>query len=477
MDPSTDGRLHPAWWALIMVSVLASLLFIALSLFDRRFTPYARVTVTSDRAGLVMESGGKVKMRGVQVGRVSAIDGTTDAVRLELDIDPDQLKYIPANVDAEIRSTTAFGSKYVDLVYPNDPARQRLSAGAVVKSRNVTTEVNTVFQNLLGLMDKIDPAKLNSILTAFGDGLRGQGPAIGETISDANHVLLELNPRAETIHRDWRALRAFSDTYSAAAQDILEVLSAASTTGATIAGSASALDALLLNVTGFSHGGINLLAPSKDNLVRAVNDLEPTTALLLKYNPSLTCSIVGGHMLITDYGMDAVTGGNGRAGIASGSFSFGDDPYKYPENLPIIGARGGPGGKPGCGSLPDVSKNFPARALVTNTGWGRGLDYRPNPGIGFPGWANYFPVTRAVPEPPSIRYQGGPAPGPPPPYPGGPPYGAPWYEPDGTPLFAGLPPGVPSQSRPPDPAEPPPGAERFVPPLPAQMQPTPVAQP
>lgn len=28
---------------------------------------------------------------------------------------------------------------------------------------------------------------------------------------------------------------------------------------------------------------------------------------------------------------------------------------------------------------------------------------RPNPGIGHPCWANYFPVTRAVPEPPSIR--------------------------------------------------------------------------
>ena len=77
------------------------------------------------------------------------------------------------------------------------------------------------------------------------------------------------------------------------------------------------------------------------------------------------------------------------------------------------------------------------RQLVTNTGWGTGLDMRPNPGIGFPGWANYFPVTRAVPEPPSIRqYLPGPAPGPIP-YPGAPPYGAPLYAPDGTPLWPG----------------------------------------
>ena len=114
---------------------------------------------------------------------------------------------------------------------------------------------------------------------------------------------------------------------------------------------------------------------------------------------------------------------------------FGDDPYRYPDNLPKVNATGGPGGKPSCGSLPDVSKNFPVKYLVTDTGFGTGLDVRPNPGIGFPGFANYFPVTKGIPEPPKIRYPGGPAPGPLPPYPGAPPYGAPEYAPDGTPLY------------------------------------------
>ena len=92
--------------------------------------------------------------------------------------------------------------------------------------------------------------------------------------------------------------------------------------------------------------------------------------------------------------------------------------------------------------------------LVTDTGFGTGLDIRPNPGIGFPGIANYFPVTKAIPEPPRIRYPGSPAPGPLPPYPGAPAYGAPEYGPDGTPLYP-LPPGAP----PPDPAPAPPPPE------------------
>jgi phospholipid/cholesterol/gamma-HCH transport system substrate-binding protein len=114
--------------------------------------------------------------------------------------------------------------------------------------------------------------------------------------------------------------------------------------------------------------------------------------------------------------------------------NLGDDPYRYPDNLPIVAAKGGPGGKPGCGSLPRADLNYPVRQLVTNTGWGTGLDIRPNPGIGHPFWANYLPVTRAVPEPPSIRLEGPPAIGPVP-YPGAPPYGAPQYGPDGAPLY------------------------------------------
>src|ERR687893_305852 len=183
-----DTRLHPAWWTLILFAVIGLLVFSTTSLFFGAFTPSVPVTLTSQRAGLVMEEGAKVKMRGVLVGRVSSVQGGNDPVRLRLELLPDQLKYIPANVVAEIRATTAFGAKYVDLIYPDNPSQHRLSAGAVIPSRNVSTEVNTVFQNLVSVLDKIDPTKLNAVLTALAEGLRGQGERIGQATTDANQV-------------------------------------------------------------------------------------------------------------------------------------------------------------------------------------------------------------------------------------------------------------------------------------------------
>ena len=52
-------------------------------------------------------------------------------------------------------------------------------------------------------------------------------------------------------------------------------------------------------------------------------------------------------------------GGNGKSVIMDAALLMGDDPYRYPDNLPIVNATGGPGGKPSCGSLPDISKNYP----------------------------------------------------------------------------------------------------------------------
>ena len=226
--------------------LLIAAIWLTYALFTGTLKSFVPVTLTSDRSGLVMESNAKVKMRGVQVGRVASITGGREPVKLKLEIYPDQIQHIPANVEAQIRATTVFGAKFVDLVYPSDPSAQRLAAGEVLQSRNVSTEVNTVFENVVGVLDQIDPAKLNSVLSALADGVRGQGERIGQATTDANQVLLALNPRSETVRADWQALKGFSDTYSVAAQDILTILDAASTTSATITSRAQALDALLL---------------------------------------------------------------------------------------------------------------------------------------------------------------------------------------------------------------------------------------
>ena len=446
---------------MLLVVVIAISTLTAM-LYSGTFHSYEPLTLVSDRSGLVMEDGAKVKLRGVQVGEVTNIGAQTGAAgavsKLTLKIDAEPFKYLPSNLEAEIKSSTAFGAKYVDLIVPADASPERLKPGSVVHSRNVTVEVNTVFQSLQGVVQSIDPAKLNSILSAVAESVRGKGEVIGQAITDSNNVLLAVNPRMETVRQDWQLFGQTTKAYSDAAQNIVSILDSFSTTSTTISNNAQALDTLLLSAVGFAGAGINTIGGNQPNLVRAMNILDPTTQLLMKYSPSYTCLFQGAQWFLENGGRDAI-GGNGKSVIMDAALLMGDDPYRYPDNLPIVNATGGPGGKPSCGSLPDPLKNFPVKYLVTDTGFGTGLDVRPNPGIGFPGIANYFPVTKANPEPPRIRYPGGPAPGPLPPYPGAPAYGAPEYGPDGAPLYP-PPPGAPPPAPEPPPAPAPPAEDQ-----------------
>lgn len=475
MSEDRSEGLRPGWWTLIFVVATTAVLVATATLFSGWLRNYVPVTLTSDRAGLVMDRGAKVKLRGVEIGRVARVTAAADRVRIALEISPGQMKFIPANTRARIRAGTLFSAKFVELVSPPDPSPQRLTAGAVIAAENVSTEINTVFRDVANILAQVDPAKVQDTLSALAEGLRGNGELIGRTITDANEVLRAVNDRDETARADWAAVRRLTDAYRAAAPDVLKTLDAAATTSQTITDNASTLDALLTGVVGLARGGSELIVASQADLERAVDLFTSTTRLLFKYSPTFTCTLVGAKTALDKGYLDATGGANGKSIILDSALLFGPDPYRFPQNLPVIGAKGGPGGQPGCGSLPDVAANWPVRQLITDTGWGTGLDIRPNPGIGFPGYADYFPVTRAVPEAPSVRYPGGPAPGPIP-YPGAPAYGAALYAPDGTPLWPGLPPAPPPGAAR-EPGPPAPGSEPYDVPFPAQLPPTPVPAP
>lgn len=438
-----DHRVGPGWSALILLVAVGVFISVTSATFAGVFRSYVTVTVSAERSGIIMEPNAKVKMRGVEVGRVDRISNTADGALLELHIQPDQLRLIPANIEPRIDVTTAFGSKFVNLVVPAEPSNQRLAAGALLRATNGGAEINSVFENVVELVKMIDPAKLNSVLTAVAEAVRGKGDRMGEATTALNRVLTELNARNDLIQRDWRSFKRFNDTYAGAAQNILTILDSFNTTSETLVRQSSALDVLLMNAIGFGDAATDLLATNKDNLKSVAHLLAPTADLLFEYSPTFTCMLVGTTNNLKDGAYSAFGGADGRSLQFDVALLPGNDPYRFPDNLPIVAAKGGPGGKPSCGSLPDVSKNFPVRQLITNTGWGTGLDARPNPGIGYPCAANWFPVTRAVPERPGVsECLPGPAIGPSA-GPDTPPYGAPMYAPGGQALWPGVSPAGP----------------------------------
>ena len=198
--------------------VIAVIVAVAVGLFRGDFTKTVPVTVVSPRAGLVMNPDAKVKMRGVEVGKVGSIEERPDGKAvLKLEMQPSQMRLIPSNVLVDIASTTVFGAKSVELYPPADPSPQPLKPGAVLQNKDITVEGNTTFQQLTGLLSSIDPAKLNETLGAIASAVNGRGHKIGQMLSDLDAFLAKQDPALPALSHDLETLPAVSNAYADAA--------------------------------------------------------------------------------------------------------------------------------------------------------------------------------------------------------------------------------------------------------------------
>ncbi|MFZ3270597.1 MAG: MCE family protein [Mycobacterium sp.] len=351
--------------------LLACVLLLALiyGQFRGDFTPKTKLTMLAARAGLVMDRGSKVTYNGVSIGRVAGISEVEHrgkpAAEFTLDVDPEYVDLIPVNVIAKIQATTVFGNKYVSLTSPKDPAPQRIASANVIDATSITTEFNTVFQTLVELSENVDPVKVNLMLSAGAQALTGLGDKFGQSIVNGNKILDDLNPRMPTIRHDIQQLAALGDIYARAAPDLFDALDNAVTTARTLNQHQAELDKALLAAIGFANTGNDIFTRSRPYLERLTADLLPTAHLLDTYSPQVFCTIRNFADIAPRVAV--LESGNHYAAQLGVAIAGTENPYLYPDNLPRINARGGPGGKPGCWQ-PITRDLWPAPYLVMDSG-------------------------------------------------------------------------------------------------------------
>ena len=354
-----------------VVMLLAGALVLVLVYLQFRgdFTPKTELTILASRAGLVMEPGSKVTYNGVEIGRVAGIseverDGKP-AAKLVLHVNPKYIKLIPANVVANIEAATLFGNKYVLLTSPDNPQQQRISSHDVIDVRSVTTEFNTLFETVTSIAEKVDPVELNATLSALAQALNGLGGKFGESIVNGNHILAQLNPRMPQLRYDVQRLADLGEIYSRASPDLWNFLQNAVTTARTLTRQQHDLDAALLAAVGAGNAGEDIFARGGPYLARGAADLVPTAALLDTYSPELFCMIRNFHDAAPK--VANAVGGNGYSLAGAGAIAGAANAYVYPDNLPRVNARGGPGGRPGCWQT-ITRELWPAPYLVMDSG-------------------------------------------------------------------------------------------------------------
>lgn len=342
-----------------LLVVLAVIVALAVALFRGSFTKAIPVTVISDRAGLVMNVDAKVKMRGVEVGKVGSIESRRDGTAaLHLEMNPADMHLIPDNVGVQIASTTVFGAKSVELVVPPDPSPKPLSAGQTLRGDHVMVEINTVFQQLVAVLDRIDPAKLNQTLGALSSGFSGRGERMGQTLSDFEKLLAKLEPSLPNLSRDMELTAPVANAYADAAPDLLNVLNNTTQISNSIVDERDNLDAFLVSAIGLADIGNDVVGTNRPALSKVLDLLVPTTRVFSEYAPAITCTLGGmSYVLHQPPQLDPGV-------LVNVAFTLGIDRYRYPSNVPKVAAKGGPQ----CMGLPYIGFGNRSKYLVTDTG-------------------------------------------------------------------------------------------------------------
>jgi virulence factor Mce-like protein len=137
-----------------------------------------------------------VTYRGVQIGKVTALNATRDGAEatLSLDTSPN----IPADLQADVRSVSAVGEQYVDL-QPRKDSGPYLRDGSVITADNTTVpqQVGPMLDQVSALIGSIPKDRLSALLDESAKAFNGAGFDLGSLIDSSSKVAADANGVAD----------------------------------------------------------------------------------------------------------------------------------------------------------------------------------------------------------------------------------------------------------------------------------------
>lgn len=274
---------------LIALVLLVVVLLLLGAVYNQAFTNRVEVSLTTDRAGLLLEPGADVSLRNVTIGKVESVTEGANGAVIKLAIDPDNAKQIASNSTAKIVSPTLLGPKYVDIVAPGDTPARALRSGDNIPASQVQIEANAAFEDLVSVLNGIQPAQLNTALGAVSQTLEDRGKQLGNYLEQANAYFAKFNESLPAMERDVAATATVTKAYASLAPDLLSVLDATTTTGATVVAKEQALNTLLESLVTTSDTTRTFLADNRVPLKQAMTLLEPGTTTMARFAPMFPC--------------------------------------------------------------------------------------------------------------------------------------------------------------------------------------------
>lgn len=284
------------------------------------------ITVTVDLPGTGgLYRFGNVTYRGVQIGKVTNVSPTANGATATLSLQSSPK--IPADVQANVRSVSAVGEQYVDLV-PRSDGPPFLRDGSVIAKSDSTIplRVGPVLDELSALVKSVPKQALTELLDESYRAFDGAGYDLGSLIDSGSRIAAESNATAERTRTLIDDSEPFIDA-QAKSTDALRVWthSLAAVTGQMVDNDAE-FRTVLGAGPGMAEEVTQLLEQVKPTLPVLLANLTTVGEVGVTYNPSLRQLLV----LLPPYvaGFGSLSQLNNPLGLSYGGFSLmnGDPP-------------------------------------------------------------------------------------------------------------------------------------------------------
>lgn len=134
-----------------------------------------------------------VTYRGVAVGRVESVQLNPTGVSAEMRLNSGTP--VPSNVTATVKSVSAIGEQYIDLVPPANPAPGKLRNGARIDRANtrIGQDVADLLKKAETLVNSLGDTRLREVLHEAFLATNGTGPELARLVESARLLVDEAN--------------------------------------------------------------------------------------------------------------------------------------------------------------------------------------------------------------------------------------------------------------------------------------------
>ncbi|XVQ14778.1 MlaD family protein [Spirillospora sp. CA-255316] len=148
-----------------------------------------RLTADFDRASQGLTTSSPIKVRGVQVGQVEAIDLLPDG-RARLTLRIDQGVQVPRTARASLEPESVFGPKFINLVPgAGEAAGPYYPDHAHIAATSGSEDLDNMLSSADRMLAAIDPKDVSVIVGTLAQGLGGQGMQVRELLDDADTIV------------------------------------------------------------------------------------------------------------------------------------------------------------------------------------------------------------------------------------------------------------------------------------------------